>query len=559
MDAAARPSAIACLECRQKHLKCDAKYPTCTRCTNQVLRCSYGTSKRGRKRAAILSSSGFTTSPRPPSYSPSDEGNLVLDVLHRGHNPVQSGLGQDMVDTISQQPEERDLLASRPFTKAYFTFFHPAHPMLPPLSTHVALPSVVASLILSIIDFVGSHYVVGCQGVCDQNPLVEKLFTSWSDSYVTVQAALLMTILLHFHNRQHDAVALLDRTTELAIQLGMHLAHYAPSQAQGSLILEESIRRTWWELYIVDTMLSAIHKRSSVRTHTVKATAWLPIEDSDFASGKPSAQLTLEQSIKRCFGFDDVYPSSFALRIEAASILGRGVALDSAHTFTNSDSDFVEVDALLTSWSHHLPHSKREILDHSGTIDEALFAAHMMIHTARIFMHLPRSNLQAAHSQQRHVECALKVPPAMSTTSPHTHAVVVIAAANELGRLASLPSTVVARHTPFWICSLVLGAVAHLSACCVSACACLKPHRHWIVQALGMLRTLSSYWPMAEYALSQVRGVVVDVMATGWKPTTEHGSCELDPANGGDLLREFAWGQTLESVLDMPTPSMEPV
>lgn len=54
------PVALACIECRNRHMKCDAKAPTCSRCESEDRQCQYVQSRRGyrgpRKRRAL---SGF--------------------------------------------------------------------------------------------------------------------------------------------------------------------------------------------------------------------------------------------------------------------------------------------------------------------------------------------------------------------------------------------------------------------------------------------------------------------------------------------------------------------
>lgn len=44
------PTPLACTECRRQHLKCDARKPTCTRCTQCDLACFYLPSRRGGRR-----------------------------------------------------------------------------------------------------------------------------------------------------------------------------------------------------------------------------------------------------------------------------------------------------------------------------------------------------------------------------------------------------------------------------------------------------------------------------------------------------------------------------
>ena len=44
-----RPSPVACLQCRRKHLRCNGTTPVCERCVASGIECSYEKSKRGCK------------------------------------------------------------------------------------------------------------------------------------------------------------------------------------------------------------------------------------------------------------------------------------------------------------------------------------------------------------------------------------------------------------------------------------------------------------------------------------------------------------------------------
>ncbi|KAI5787294.1 hypothetical protein EDC01DRAFT_182023 [Geopyxis carbonaria] len=59
------PVALACTECRSRHLKCDAGTPTCSRCAADKRECSYVKSRRGwkgtrRKKVAAAGKGGTT-------------------------------------------------------------------------------------------------------------------------------------------------------------------------------------------------------------------------------------------------------------------------------------------------------------------------------------------------------------------------------------------------------------------------------------------------------------------------------------------------------------------
>lgn len=70
--------ALACTECRARHLKCDAGVPSCNRCETDGRNCSYIKSRRGwkgtrRKKAAAAAAA------KEETKSGSDEGSPPVE------------------------------------------------------------------------------------------------------------------------------------------------------------------------------------------------------------------------------------------------------------------------------------------------------------------------------------------------------------------------------------------------------------------------------------------------------------------------------------------------
>ena len=64
----ANRASLACVQCRSRHLRCNAAIPTCSRCSNDGSQCVYLKSRRGgRVRAMAPQNETQTTS--PPSLS----------------------------------------------------------------------------------------------------------------------------------------------------------------------------------------------------------------------------------------------------------------------------------------------------------------------------------------------------------------------------------------------------------------------------------------------------------------------------------------------------------
>lgn len=65
----------------------------------------------------------------------------------------------------------------------------------------------------------------------------------------TVQAMLILVIGLDGYTYQEKALQILVDAQNLALKLGMNKREFALLNGNGSDVLEESWRRTWWELY----------------------------------------------------------------------------------------------------------------------------------------------------------------------------------------------------------------------------------------------------------------------------------------------------------------------
>jgi hypothetical protein len=104
------------------------------------------------------------------------------------------------------------------------------------------------------------------------------------DGYL-VQALLLFVIGLDGNNEQLRALEVLTRVQRIAIELGMHQHDFAILNGRGLPVLEESWRRTWWELYVVNGLIAGLHQISTFQLFEVVANVPLPCEEDVLRSG----------------------------------------------------------------------------------------------------------------------------------------------------------------------------------------------------------------------------------------------------------------------------------
>lgn len=171
--------------------------------------------------------------------------------------------------------------------EAFFYHFYPAHPFLLPRGRFMAfrkerpLPHLEAAM-----RYVGSFYVA--QAPTAAYGLEAERSVYHMDCHrdgFWIQAMLILVIGLDGYTYQEKALQILIDAQNVALDLGMNKREYATLNGRGSDVIEESWRRTWWEMYVVDGMIAGVHQRSSFRLNEVLSDVTLPCEEKDYLNG----------------------------------------------------------------------------------------------------------------------------------------------------------------------------------------------------------------------------------------------------------------------------------
>ncbi|RDL30689.1 uncharacterized protein BP5553_10034 [Venustampulla echinocandica] len=577
-SAANRPTALACAECRKKHLKCDSKRPECARCVDTRSVCSYEVSRRGHRGTASRSRhtsengrspesqriSGSVVQqslpqirllPKPMGLMPvpdqeqrEPERRSQLQ-LHQQQPPPQPQPHQQQQSQPHQQqqpqhneqqqghPRSQSLpqsphvpsfdggfqnqvtgsdASSSPFPRnlydeqlvnLFYNNFHPAHPILVPRSFFVG--RAYPRYLRQVVHFIGSHFSTTVSSDSLLASVVEELQDENQKTSAMVQARLLCSIALHARNETKDAQALLKNAIGLAIDLGMHQRFYGTIPMVLEARERESMRRTWWELFITDSYFAALYRLEGFKSSTGYNNVLLPCEESEYMSESPVFNPpSLSQFEARIFAVEEREFSSFCYRIEAVRILSRVISV--AGTNSLHIDQVQAIDNVIAGWTHHLTPAKADIINHYGEGDELLFQAHMIVQYAGMFLHFPRSDLISTIPDSA-IACAQSetlVPP---TSPQHLHGIKAVEASKELANLAALRLPV-QRHTPFFICGLVSSAIVQLSASAKHGTYCIEQHRDRVSLIIGVLRTLSKNWALAQAALHELKQVAGEVL-----------------------------------------------
>ncbi|GLI78974.1 hypothetical protein PoHVEF18_007296 [Penicillium ochrochloron] len=545
----AGPSLLACLLCRHKHLKCDGKTPICGRCLLTGSECQYTKSRRGykgpskKRRAEPYSPDQLVTDPAPGMVEvPIDwslQGNFnyaptAMPLPSSGSaspifNGVPSMTTTRTTNTATTTPPARPVTGPMTPESAssvggdgylldiYYTYFHSAHPVLPPLRLLYRV-SQCPPYLEQVMKFIAAHFTPAASpetyrptvvaGVQDQLPSVEK-----------IQAMLLLAIVLHSRNERGEAKECLDVAIDLAFELGLNQATFAEAASNGDPIRAECLRRTWWELFVVEGLLTALGVQQVYRTNLVPPEVPLPCEERIYQDGlTPPTPPTIAQFDGRVFADDERDFSSYSYRIEAVRILGRVVA---TQDMVEGQQDHVEaIDARITSWFLHLPESKSELMRPDGSVDEIMFQATMIVNGASIYLNFPRSDLLSSPAVASEVICGHHGPISVPAFSHHAHAMKAVKAASELSSLAAIRLPV-ERHTPFFICALTLSSMVQLAACSVKAGQMPDPSRDRIGLTIGVFKTLARTWAISQSIMRQIKAVARDVLDMGVRPSIE--------------------------------------
>ncbi|KAI5459844.1 hypothetical protein BGZ63DRAFT_360444 [Mariannaea sp. PMI_226] len=543
----------ACLACRGKHLKCDGQSP-CSRCTSSQSECIYVASRRGykgpRRGTAKNSNKRHASSPARESSSSVDgqvrvsattvapltstlpstfNPNIVLPDnspspfvpsnspptrAHMGiyqHYHPHSGDASGMILSSHQVPARVPVpTPGQRCIDSFYRHFHPAHPFVLPRDyvLRIAKEGTLEPL-LAAMRWIGSLYI-------DAGPTRQSFFDEAyrlayeparpKDGFL-VQAMLLLVLGLDGSCQQEKAREVLVDVERLAVQIGLNTRLFASLNSRGMPILEESWRRTWWDLYVVDSMIAGVHRTTNFLLYDIPADVALPCEEHEYVSGHIPQPLHLEDMEDNGFSGEEREFSSFAYRIQCARNLGKFMRVPPI--YGPEDESLGIIEALLTNWRLHLPESKRYSLYRDGKLDEMMFQAHMMHHATSILLHQPHSQLDS--SPTRSVNSCAPHAPVPSGDAFNAHTKHTIQSANEISKLVTHRVPLLS-HSHFFACVLTLSSIVHISRWALL----FVPHnddnlRQQIRLNIGALGELSRVWPAAARAAGEVKGVAQEV------------------------------------------------
>ncbi|CAJ0552313.1 Ff.00g062920.m01.CDS01 [Fusarium sp. VM40] len=533
----------ACVICRRRHVKCDGKRP-CSRCKDVNLDCVYVSSRRGyngRQRTASRSSSqpaaaessvntvalAATTIGSAPPVPALDIPSITDPSIFSGIVPGYPGLNRTVPIVIHPQTTSstslpvlsfqspcggigepdlgfgvkvpRALPLREPFLESFYRNFYAAHPFIPPRELLLVLTQETSlEPLLAAIRWIGSLYIEKDTPLSlfkDASRLIEG--NPLEDGF-SVQARLLLIIGLDGNRQRKRAERLMTEARDISIQISLNTDRFATTNGQGMPILEESWRRTWWELYVVDALMSGVHQTDTFALYGVPADVALPCEEYQYLTGQ--IPTPMHPYDRENIGLFDGRPfSSYTYRIQCASFLGN---------LQRMPTQVEHIDKLLANWMLRLPPAKYDAYC-NGELDEMMFQAIMMWHAISILLHQPHSQLDP--SSTHYIKACAPNTPAISSDAFNPHTKRTIRAARELSKMATFRVPLLS-HTHFFAYMLTLSSTIHLSKWSLAFVAQEDEDlRQNMSQSIGALVKYAEMWPMAQHLGSQVRQIAREV------------------------------------------------
>ncbi|PLB49802.1 hypothetical protein P170DRAFT_357217 [Aspergillus steynii IBT 23096] len=518
-------AALACTECRKQHLKCDASKPSCSRCSQSGLLCQYLPSRRGgRRKPRHDSISQYQTPTRrneisspastlqPSSSRPT---NAQDDSSQRSSHPdfgsiswpaslPQNGVGQNGLGHECSVGDFDDR-----FLRLFYENFHVAHPILVPFSLYKERN--YPQFLQLVVNLVGSHYAPSSSSLQLKDKVDAELRSNPDRSPCMVQAWLIYSIALYARGEQEKAQEAFSHGTEIAFELGMNRWEFASTSQSDISIEAESIRRTWWELYITDIFMAVQLKNITFRCSGITPEVGLPCEDSVYAAGcdVPGPRRMLDFK-RRVFAEEETVFSSFSYRIEAATILCRVLVLNRLRDYHRDHLQAIE--NALVSWVNHLPPKKLDIVDSYGNVDEMMFQAHLTIAYAAMLLHLPRSDLQPLLSQPDDHFWPSATCHLSSTFTRLVHSIKATEASRRISDSISVCPNI-QKHSPFVIPALALCGMIQLATSISHSEECFDHHCNRVTLILGCLKSTKRTWNSAEPAYHYLRSSAADILS----------------------------------------------
>lgn len=220
----------------------------------------------------------FTEPPLTPFATPG------IHTMQLFRNPYLNASSGALVEAPFRSQRS---LPDRCIDSFYFHFF-PGHPSMLPRD-HLMKMGKERNLepLFAAMRWVGSLYIdAGPSRASFFDEAMRLIYAAdvVKDGFL-VQAMTILLIGLDGNCEQEKARDILGDVEQIAVEIGLYTRAYATVHGAGNPTLEESWRRTWWDLLVVDGMVAGVHRATNFLLYDIVADVALPCEEQQYLSG----------------------------------------------------------------------------------------------------------------------------------------------------------------------------------------------------------------------------------------------------------------------------------
>ena len=167
----------------------------------------------------------------------------------------------------------------------FYNYFHAAHPFVLPRETFISLAhETTLEPLAAVMRWVGSLYIPACphRGQLFQEAHKSVYGSNRRKDGFLVQALLLLLIGLDGQGLQEKSREILSEVEQIAVEIGLNTRSFASIHGRGMPVVEESWRRTWWELFVIDGLIAGIHKTTNFLLFDFAPDVALPCEEYQY-------------------------------------------------------------------------------------------------------------------------------------------------------------------------------------------------------------------------------------------------------------------------------------
>jgi hypothetical protein len=544
-------------------VKCDATQPICNRCNRDGKECVYQKSRRGGLDKAALA--------RRRLRLQKDAGNAQDDEGSQHQSSTTSTNNRSLSDTSSSssvtgtitcaqlQPPQQTQVAfqvnNERLLDLFFEYFWPSFPIvLPPhyLQVRRLNANHGVSELLPVMHWIGSLYEPRQYPSEPYYQIALEAISSPNLAYTpfNVQAMLLFAIAQYHCDVKAEARKNLDTAITMALLLDMNERHFAQMYGEGDLVLEESWRRTYYILHIVDQHFAIVSNTPFYTLLTVPNTVDLPCDDNlYFESDLIPPPATWSEYQNRELAEIEIVYSSLVYLYDMTTIIAH-IMTSFLETGYLAESTVSTCGTKLAIWFSLLPSLKKKCLQKNGDMDEVMFTAHMIHAIAISTLHRPFSALAYTPAELR--TTSFSAPSPFILPASHSgHTARVLRATEMHARLLAIPCAM-KKHSVFTMC-----ITAQLAAVQIAACThlldgrALDIARDRVRLSIGFLSTMGETWALGKKMVREVRGIARESLSASTQQ--QHGVVgdgDVDKAIGG-LQEEMVWPVDLEAGIDI--------